>query len=227
MLETVIAFIDRYQLLLLEGIRDTLIMTCVSFLFAYIGGLVLGVLLVITKPHAIAPNKVCNAIVGWIVNIGRAIPFIILMISIMPLTKAIMGTKLGVRGAVFPLIVSAIPFVARMIETSLSEIDSGVIEAAQAMGATTWQIIYKVYLPEALPSLILGGSVSFVTIFAYTTMAGAVGAGGLGDIAIRYGYNRYEADVLWVTVVLLILLVEIAQTIFSYLSQKIDKRIRR
>ncbi|MCC8075114.1 MAG: ABC transporter permease [Clostridiales bacterium] len=227
MLELIAAFVERYYMLLLEGIRDTLIMTVVSFLFAYVLGLPLGVLLVISKPHGIRPNRVCSTVVGWIVNIGRAIPFIILMISIMPLTKAIMGTKLGVRGAVFPLIVSAAPFVARMVETSLSEIDGGVIEAAQAMGATTWQIIRKVYLPEAFPSLVLGSSVSFVTIFAYTTMAGAVGAGGLGDIAIRYGYNRYEADVLWVTVVLLILLVEAAQTIFNYLSRRMDKRIRK
>ncbi|MCD8119620.1 MAG: ABC transporter permease [Lachnospiraceae bacterium] len=224
---TITEFVDRYHQLLLDGIRDTLVMTITSFFFAYVLGLFLGVLLVISKPHGIRPNRACNVIVGWIVNIGRAIPFIILMISIMPLTKAIMGTKLGVKGAIFPLIVSAAPFVARMVETSLSEIDAGVIEASQAMGATTWQIIRKVYLPESLPSLILGGSVSFVTIFAYTTMAGAVGAGGLGDIAIRYGYNRYEADVLWVTVVLLILLVEIAQAIFNWLSRKTDRRIRR
>ena len=225
--EFITDFIARYSELLLQGIRDTMIMTCSSFVFAYVLGLPLGVLLVITKKQGIMPNRFINSLVGWIVNIGRAIPFIILMISIMPLTKAIMGTKLGVRGAVFPLIVSAAPFVARMVETSLSEIDAGVIEAAHSMGATTWQIIYKVYLPEAMPSLVLGGSISFVTIFAYTTMAGAVGAGGLGDIAIRYGYNRYQPDVLWVTVILLIILVEIAQTIFNILSHRMDKRIRK
>ena len=136
-------------------------------------------------PHGIRPNKVVNQILGWIVNIGRSIPFIILMVAIMPFTKLVVGTKIGVRGAIVPLVVSAAPFIARMVETSLAEVDAGVVEAAQSMGASTFQIIWKVYLPEAKPSLVLGGAISIVTILGYTAIAGTVGAGGLGDIAVR------------------------------------------
>lgn len=164
-----------------------------------------------------------NQILGWIVNIGRSVPFIILMVAIMPFTKLVVGTKIGVKGAIVPLVVSAAPFIARMVETSLAEVDAGVVEAAQSMGASTCQIIRKVYLPEAKPSLVLGGAISIVTILGYTAIAGTVGAGGLGDIAVRYGHQRFITEVMWVTVVILIIMVQIVQSLFGWLSKKIDK----
>ena len=201
-------------------------MVIVSTIFAYVLGLPLGVLLNITQPHGIWPKKWVNRILGWIINIGRSLPFIILMIAIMPFTKVIVGTKLGVRGAIVPLVVSAAPVIARMVETSLAEVDAGVVEAAQSMGASRFQIVKKVYLPEALPSLILGASISIITILAYTAIAGAVGAGGLGDLAIRYGYQRNVPSMMWVTVILIIVLVQVIQSVFSLLSTKMDKRLR-
>ena len=156
MLESLSAFWAEYGTLLLEGTRDTLIMTGVSTLFAYVIGLPLGVLLSITQPHGIWPHKWFNRVLGWIINVGRSLPFIILMVAIMPFTKVIVGTKLGILGAIVPLVVSAAPFIARMVETSLAEVDAGVVEAAQSMGASRFQIVRKVYLPEAVPSLILG-----------------------------------------------------------------------
>lgn len=226
MLETISAFWAQYGALLLEGAWDTMIMVIVSTIFAYVIGLPMGVLLNITQPHGIWPHKWVNRILGWIVNIGRSLPFIILMIAIMDFTKLIVGTKLGVRGAIVPLVVSAAPFIARMVETSLAEVDAGVVEAAQSMGASRFQIVKKVYLPEALPSLILGASISIITILAYTAIAGAVGAGGLGDLAIRYGYQRSVPSMMWVTVILIIVLVQVIQSLFSWLSTKMDKRLR-
>lgn len=227
MIETILAFLNRYGEMLLQGSIDTLVMTFWSTLFAYLIGLPLGTLLEISKPGGILERPWLYRVLDWIVNIGRSLPFIILMVLVMPVTKVVMGTKLGVRGAIFPLIIAAAPFVARMVETCLAELDAGVIEAARAMGATNLQIIWKVYLPESLPSLIRGGSISLITVLAYTAIAGAIGAGGLGDIAIRYGYNRYEFDVLIVTVVLLILLVELLQSIFTVLAKHLDKRISK
>ena len=215
MLETISAFWGQYGPLLLAGTRDTMIMVIVSTVFAYVIGLPMGVLLNITQPHGIWPKKWVNRILGWIVNIGRSLPFIILMIAIMDFTKLIVGTKLGVRGAIVPLVVSA-----------LAEVDAGVVEAAQSMGASRFQIVKKVYLPEALPSLILGASISIITILAYTAIAGAVGAGGLGDLAIRYGYQRSVPSMMWVTVILIIVLVQVIQSLFSWLSTKMDKRLR-
>ena len=167
-------FWEQYGSLLLEGTRDTLIMTVVSTVFAYILGLPLGVLLSVTQPHGILPNRAVNRVLGWIINVGRSLPFIILMVAIMDFTKLLVGTKIGIRGAIVPLVISAAPFIARMVETSLAEVDAGVVEAAQAMGASPLQIIWKVYLPEAKPSLLLGGSISIITILAYTAIAGAV-----------------------------------------------------
>ena len=226
MLDAISTFWSQYGSLLLGGTKDTLIMVIVSTIFAYVLGLPLGVLLNITQPHGIWPKKWVNRILGWIINIGRSLPFIILMIAIMPFTKVIVGTKLGVRGAIVPLVVSAAPFIARMVETSLAEVDAGVVEAAQSMGASRFQIVKKVFLPEALPSLILGASISIITILAYTAIAGAVGAGGLGDLAIRYGYQRNVPSMMWVTVILIIVLVQVIQSVFSLLSTKMDKRLR-
>lgn len=225
-MEVISAFLAQYGSLLGEGTVDTLVMTIVSTIFAYVIGLPLGVLLSITAPHGIWPKKILNAVLGWIINVGRSLPFIILMIAIMDFTKLIVGTKIGVRGAIPPLVVSAAPFIARMVETSLAEVDAGVVEAAQSMGASVPQIVKKVYLPEAKPSLILGGSISIITILAYTAIAGAVGAGGLGDLAIRYGYVRNVPSMMLVTVILIIILVQVIQSVFSWLSVKTDKRLR-
>ena len=219
-------FWNEYGGLILEGLRDTTIMVVASTIFAYIIGLPLGVLLIVTRPGGIWERPWCNRIVGWIINIGRSIPFIILMILLLDFTKFLVGTKIGVRGAIPPLVISAAPFIARMVESSLSEVDSGVVEAAQSMGASTWQIVRKVYLPEARPSLILGASISIVTIIAYTTIAGTVGAGGLGDLAVRYGYVRSVPPVLLTTVLLIIVMVQVVQSLFSWLSRKLDKRLR-
>lgn len=227
MLEFVTDFIQRYGEMLLTETGSTLLMTGVSTLFAYVLGLPLGVLLVITQPHGIWPHRRLNRVLGWAVNVFRSLPFIILIVLLFPVTKLIVGTKLGVRGAIVPLIIAAAPFVARMVESSLSEVDGGVIEAAQSMGASVRQIVFKVYLPESLPSLTLGGSISIISILAYTAIAGAVGAGGLGDVAIRYGYHRSEPAVLIVTAVLLIVIVQLIQSLFQLLSKKMDRRIRK
>ena len=219
-------FWDKYGGLLIDGTVDTLVMVAISTVFAYLIGLPLGVLLVLTQDHGIWPHRKLNRVVGWIINVGRSLPFLILMVAIMDFTKLIVGTKVGVRGAIVPLVVSAAPFIARMVETSLMEVDSGVVEAAQSMGASIPQIVWKVYLPEARPSLVLGASISIITILAYTAIAGAVGAGGLGDLAIRYGYNRKVDSVMLVTVLLIIILVQIIQSVFSRLSTHIDKRLK-
>ena len=219
-------FWNEYGGLILEGLRDTTIMVAASTIFAYIIGLPLGVLLIVTRPGGIWEHPWLNRIVGWIVNIGRSIPFIILMILLLGFTKFLVGTMIGVAGAIPPLVISAAPFIARMVESSLSEVDGGVVEAAQSMGASTWQIVRKVYLPEARPSLILGASISIVTIIAYTTIAGTIGAGGLGDLAVRYGYVRSVPPVLLTTVLLIIVMVQVVQSLFSWLSRKLDKRLR-
>ena len=226
MAEAISAFWSQYGHLLMVGLRDTLVMTILSTFFAYVLGLPMGVLLNITQPHGIWPKKWVNRILGWIVNVGRSLPFIILMIAVMGFTKLLVGTKIGVRGAIPPLVISAAPFIARMVETSLAEVDGGVVEAAQSMGASVPQVVTKVYLPEAKPSLILGASISLITILGYTAIAGAIGSGGLGDLAVRYGYQRYIPSMLWTTVILIIVLVQVIQTVFSWLSTKVDKRLR-
>lgn len=226
MIESISAFWNQYGGLIMQGTWDTLVMTVVSTVFAYVLGLPMGILLTITQPHGIWPHKTLNQVLAWVINVGRSLPFIILMIAIMDFTKMLVGTKIGVRGAIVPLVVSAAPFIARMVETSLTEVDFGLVEAAQAMGASVSQIVRKVYLPEAKPSLILGSSISIITIMAYTAIAGAVGAGGLGDLAIRYGYQRKVPAMMLVTVVLLLVLVQIVQSVCSWLSAKIDKRLK-
>lgn len=220
------AFWAEYGGILAEGVLDTVVMTAASTLFAYLIGLPMGVISVLTQPHGIRPNGPVNAVLGWIINIGRSFPFAILMVALFPFTKLVMGTRLGLRGAILPLVVASAPFVARMVETSLSEVDAGVIEAAQSMGASTFQIVRKVYLPEAMPSLILGGSITLIAIVGYTAIAGMVGAGGLGDLAIRYGHQRNVPSVMWVTVIILIIIVQAVQSVFSRLSVRIDKRLK-
>ena len=204
-------FWTKYGPLLLDGTVDTLVMTGISTVFAYLLGLPLGVALILTQPHGIRPNNVIYKVLGWIINVGRSLPFIILMIAIMDFTKLIVGTKIGVKGAIVPLVVSAAPFIARMVETSLMEVDAGVIEAAKSMGASTFQIIWKVLLPEAKPSLLIGAAISTTTILGYSAMAGVIGGGGLGDIAIRYGYYRYDTGVMLVTLVFIVAIVQLLQ----------------
>lgn len=227
MLNAISAFFAEYGGILLTGTRDTLLMVVISTLFAYVLGLPLGVALIVTGPHGIRPNKVVNQILGWIVNIGRSIPFIILLVAIIPFTRLVVGTSLGVPGAIVPLTVAAIPFVGRMVEQSLAEVDGGLVEAAQSFGANTWQIVCKVMLRESLPSLVRGASITVITLFGYTAMAGAVGAGGIGDIAIRYGYQRYLGDVMIASIVLCIVLVQVFQSIGDLVARLVDKRVRR
>ena len=220
------AFFAQYGDLFLQGTIDTLVMTCVATILAYVIGIPLGILLVVTSPNGLRPNRVVSTIVGWIVNIGRSVPFIILLVALIPFTRFIVGTSLGVPGAVVPLVVTAAPFAARMVEQSLEETDSGLVEAAQSFGASTWQIVWKVYLKETLPSLVRGAAITFVTLFGYSAMAGTVGAGGLGDIAIRYGYQRFQTDVMIFAVLLCVVLVIVFQAIGDVTARKIDKRRR-
>lgn len=218
------AFFDQYGALLAMGTWETIVMSVVSTLGAYILGIPLGVALVLTNPDGLKPHRVLNTVLGWIVNMGRSIPFIILLVVLIPVTRLVMGTSLGVPGAVFPLIVAAAPFVARMVEQSIAEVDAGLIEAAQSFGASTWQIVCKVFLTESLPSLIRGFAITFITLFGYTAMAGVVGAGGLGDIAIRYGYQRYQDDVMVATLIITVILVQVVQSSCNFAVRKIDKR---
>ena len=218
------AFFAQYGNLFLQGTVDTLIMTCVATILAYVIGIPLGILLVVTSPNGLRPNRIVSTIVGWIVNIGRSVPFIILLVALIPFTRFIVGTSLGVPGAVVPLVVTAAPFAARMVEQSLEETDSGLVEAAQSFGASTWQIVWKVYLKETLPSLVRGAAITFVTLFGYSAMAGTVGAGGLG--AIRYGYQRFQTDVMIFAVLLCVVLVIVFQAIGDVTARKIDKRRR-
>ena len=220
-------FISQYGALFAQGTVDTLVMTLASTLFAYVIGVPLGVLLVITAKDGLWPQRALNTVLGWIVNVGRSIPFIILLVAIIPFTRVVVGTSLGVPGAIVPLTVAAIPFVGRMVEQSLAEVDGGLIEAAQSFGANTWQIVCKVMLRESLPSLVRGASITVITLFGYTAMAGAVGAGGIGDIAIRYGYQRYLGDVMIVSIVLCIVLVQVFQSIGDLVARVVDKRVRR
>lgn len=220
------AFFAQYGNLFLQGTVDTLIMTCVATILAYVIGIPLGILLVVTSPNGLRPNRIVSTIVGWIVNIGRSVPFIILLVALIPFTRFIVGTSLGVPGAVVPLVVTAAPFAARMVEQSLEETDSGLVEAAQSFGASTWQIVWKVYLKETLPSFVRGAAITFVTLFGYSAMAGTVGAGGLGDIAIRYGYQRFQTDVMIFAVLLCVVLVIVFQAIGDVTARKIDKRRR-
>lgn len=220
------AFLAKYGELLAQGTVDTIVMTLASTLGAYVIGVILGTLLTVLSPTGLRPNRVAYAIIGWFVNMARSLPFIILLVFLIPTTRAVVGTTLGVPAAVFPLIVSAGPYVARMVESSEAEVDRGLIEAAESMGASTWEIILKVYLREGLPSLLRGLPIVIITILGYTAMAGTVGAGGLGDIAIRYGYQRYQDDVMFATIIILIVLVQVIQSLCNLLVRMCDKRMR-
>ena len=219
-------FLSRYGVLLLNGTLESLYMTLVPTLLAYVIGLPLGVLLTVTKPGGFMETPQFNAAFRWLVNIFRSIPFMILMLFLTPFTRAVMGTSIGASAANLPLTVAAAPFVARMVEQSLEEVDGGVIEAARCMGATNWQIITRVLLVESVPSLLRGLTISTITVFGYTAITGAVGAGGLGNIAFRFGYQRYQQSVMYASLALVILVVCLIQTVFGHLASKADKRNR-
>ena len=204
----------------------TLYMVGLSSLISYIIGIPLGVALVVTDKDGIHPVPMFNKIAGVVVNLLRSVPFIILLVMVMPVTRLIVGKTIGANAAVVPLVISASPYIGRMVEASLKEVDAGVIEAAKSMGASTWQIIFKVLLPESKPSLLLGAAISITTVLGYSAMAGTVGAGGLGDVAIRYGYHRYQADMMIITVALLVIITQIIQEVITRIARKSDKRIR-
>lgn len=213
-------------MMVVEGIFVTLYMTLATTFMGYVLGLPMGIALVITAPKGLRPNRIIYKVLDVVVNVVRSFPFLILLIVIQPLTRIIVGKSYGPTATIVPLTLSAAPFIARMVESSLLEVDHGVIEAAQSMGANLWTIIWKVMIGEAKTSLIVNVTIALGTILGYSAMAGIVGGGGLGDIAIRYGYYRYDSSIMWVTVILLIVLVQLMQYIGMTISKKLDKRTR-
>ena len=212
--------------LIVKGFWETLYMTLGSTIVAYALGLPLGLLLVLTDPKGLKPMPVFNRVLGIVINLLRSVPFIILLVWVMPVTRAIMGTTIGSKATLVPLFIAAAPFIARMVESSAREVNQGVIEAAQSMGASPWEILLKVILPEAKPSLIVGAAIAVTTILGYSAMAGIVGGGGLGAIAINYGYYRSNSNVMLVMVVLLVLIVQVFQEVGTRIAQRLDRRIR-
>lgn len=212
--------------LLISGTWETLYMTLVSTAISYVFGIPLGLILYVTGDGGIRQNRLVNLIVGVIVNVLRSIPFLILLVFILPFTRLVVGTTIGSTATIVPLVVAASPYVARMVESSLKEIDPGVIEASRAMGSSTMQIITKVFLSEARPSLLVGATISLATILGYSAMAGFVGGGGLGAIAINYGYYRYQSDMMFITVILLVIIVQIFQEGGLKLVSKVDRRTK-
>ena len=205
--------------MLVKGIWETIYMVFLSSALSYVIGIPLGIAMVVTDKEGISPVPLFNKVLGLIINLLRSVPFIILLIMVLPITKFIVGKTIGSNATVVPLIIAASPYIGRMVESSLKEVDAGVIEAAKSMGASTWQIIVK-------PSLLVGAAISVTTILGYSAMAGFTGGGGLGDIAIRYGYHRYQTDMMMVTVVLLVIIVQLIQEVAMRMSRKSDKRIR-
>ncbi|QEK12994.1 ABC transporter permease [Crassaminicella thermophila] len=210
--------------LLTPSLFETLYMVFISVFFTIIFGLPLGIILVVTDQDHILPNPWLNNVLSYIINITRSLPFIILMIFIIPFTRLVVGTTIGTTAAIVPLIIAATPFFARVVESSIREVDWGVVEASIAMGATPTQIIMKVLIPEAMSSLILGITITIINVLGYSAMAGVVGGGGLGDLAVRYGYHRFQTDVMIATVILLIVLVQIIQSTGNKIAQIINKK---
>lgn len=219
-------FNSEMMMLFLNGLWETLYMTIISTILAYILGLPIGVLLCITDKNGIKPNRAINIILGFIVNFLRSIPFLILLVALIPFTRLIVGTTIGSTAIIVPLVIGSAPFIARMVESSLKEVDYGVIEASKSMGATNFQIIKKVLIPEAKPSLLIGGAIAITTILGYSAMAGFVGGGGLGAIAINYGYYRFEPTIMYIMVILLAIIVQVFQELGMKISKKQDKRIK-
>jgi D-methionine transport system permease protein len=210
--------------LLFKSLWETTYMVAASSLLATLFGIPLGVILVVTDKGHILENLSFNRILGIIVNATRSTPFIILMVAIIPLTRIIVGTSIGTNAAIVPLTIAAIPFLARVVETAIKEVDFGVVEAAKAMGASPREIITKVLLPEAMPSVVLGITLTIISLIGYSAMAGAIGGGGLGDLAIRYGYQRFRADIMIITVLILIAQVQIVQSFGDYLANRLNKK---
>ncbi len=215
---------EQIREMILNGILETLYMTVVSTLFGYVFGLPMGVLLCISDKDGLKPHPVLYKILDFIANIVRSVPFLILLILLIPFTRFLLGKSYGSTATIVPLTVAAIPFIARMVESSLKEVDNGVVEAARAMGAGTMRIILRVLLVEARTSLSTGATIAIGTILGYSAMAGAVGGGGLGDIAVRYGYYRYQTDIMIVTVILLIVIVQIFQSVGMLIANRLDRR---
>ena len=213
--------------MLLTGIWETVYMTLISTVFAYLIGLPLGVLLCVTSKNGIRPISWLNKVLGILVNVFRSIPFVILMVAMLPVAKFVVGTSLGNNAMIVTLIIAAAPYVARMVESSINEVNSGVIEAAKAMGTSSFKIVWKVLIPEAKPSLITGSVISMVTILGYSAMAGTIGGGGLGMIALTYGYQKYNNDIIWIAVLLTIIIVQIIQEVGMRIASKTDKRINK
>lgn len=211
--------------MIIKGIGETLYMTLVSTVLAYVLGLPLGIALVVTDRDGIRPMLFVNNLLGVVVNVLRSVPFLILLVAMIPVTRFIVGTPIGSTATIVPLVIAAAPFIARLVESSIQEVDKGVIEAAQSMGASPLQIISKVMLPEAKPSLLMGSAIAVTTILSYSAMAGFVGGGGLGDIAIRFGYYRYQTDIMLVTVILLVVIVQILQEVGMRIAKRTDKRL--
>lgn len=210
--------------LLLKSLAETLYMLSVSAIIATVIGIPLGILLVVTEKNHILSCPIMNKPLAFVINMIRSIPFIILMVAIIPLTRIIAGTSIGTTAAIVPLTLAAIPYTARMVETSIREIPSGLIEAAESMGASPLQIIYKVLIPEALPAVIQNMTVVIVSLIGSSAMAGTIGGGGLGDLAIRYGYQRFQADMMIATIVVLIVIVQVIQWVGNNLSKKTNKK---
>ena len=227
MIDWAAAFAAEYGELLVTGTLATLWMVFASTVLAHLIGLPIGIVVVVTDRGLLMPNKTIHFILEGIINIGRSIPFIILMIALIPFTRLVVGTSLGVNATIVPLVIAAVPFVARLVEGALKEIPTGVIESSQAMGASLRRIVLGVMVPESLPALVRGLSLTAITLVGYSAMAGAIGGGGLGDIAIRYGYHRYQTDVMFVTIVLLILLVQAIQAAGNTLARRLDKKTRQ
>ena len=215
---------EQIIMMLLEGIKDTLYMTLTSTLIGYVIGLPMGILLTVTDKDGIHPNTAVYKVLDVIANLIRSVPFLILLIVLIPFTRFLIGRSYGPTATIVPLVIAAAPYIARMVESSLKEVDAGVIEAARSMGASNFTIVTKVMLVEARTSLIVGATISLGTILGYSAMTGTVGGGGLGDIAIRYGYTRWQTDIMIVTVILLVILFQIFQTIGMKLASNLDRR---
>ncbi|MEU5098864.1 methionine ABC transporter permease [Streptomyces sp. NPDC020996] len=212
------------QPLLSQACWDTLYMVGWSTIVAVVGGLPLGILLVLTDKGGLLQNVVANKVIGQVVNVTRSMPFIILMVALMGFTRAVTGTTIGREAAIVPLAVGAIPFFARLVETAVREVDGGLVEAVQAMGGNTWTVVRKVLVPESLPSLISSTTTTVVALIGYSAMAGTVGAGGLGDIAIRYGYQRFETGLMWITVAILAVVISLIQFAGDYAARSLHRR---
>ncbi len=220
------SFDSQILTMLLTGLQETVFMVALSSLLSYLIGIPLGILLIVTDKDGIQPNGIINTVLGVIINLMRSVPFIIMLLAALPLTRFIVRTTLGPKAVVVPLVLAAAPYIARMVESSLKEVGAGVVEAAKSMGASNFQIVWKVMLPEAKPSLLMGAAISITTILGYSTMAGFVGGGGLGTLAINYGYYRYQTDVMLVTVVVLVIIVQLIQESFLWMARHADKRAR-